>query len=316
MTNPPEKPVTPQGTMRYRGRFAPSPTGPLHMGSLIAAVASYLEARQHDGEWMVRIEDLDPPREQTGAAENILQTLEQYGFTWDGPVIYQSQRSEHYTAALEQLRKQGLIYPCTCSRKQVAAEATNIGIDGPIYAGKCRARKDKPNTQFAWRIKVNATPVGFFDALQGQQLQRLDQMLGDFVLRRADGYFAYQLAVVVDDQEQKINHIVRGEDLLDSTPRQIYLQQCLDFNPQSYLHIPVLRNQQGEKLSKQSKAPAIPSSNRGETLWYALEFLGQHPPRELQQADIKSLWAWARESWRRNMVPPSKLPQEDNPIYR
>ncbi|MDX9952048.1 MAG: tRNA glutamyl-Q(34) synthetase GluQRS, partial [Methylophilaceae bacterium] len=240
----------------YRGRFAPSPTGPLHFGSLVAALASYLEARQQQGEWLLRMEDLDTPRNMPGAADAILRSLEAFGFEWDGPVVYQSERHDLYAAALARLQEDGLVYPCGCTRKEIADSAIH-GIEGAIYPGTCRSGLPPGKTARAWRIRAENRTIGFDDAIQGHVAQNLARDIGDFVLKRADGFYAYQLAVVVDDADQGITHVVRGADLLDSTPRQIYLQQVLGLPAMHYAHIPVVLNAQGEKLSKQTQAAAV-----------------------------------------------------------
>lgn len=279
----------------YIGRFAPSPTGPLHFGSLVAAVGSYLEAKTHGGHWLVRMEDLDPPREQPGAADLILRTLEAYGFEWDGPVLYQSRRGEAYEAALERLRQDGLLYPCSCSRKEIADSAMQ-GIEGPVYPGTCRnGLHGKPAR--AWRVRTTTQETAFDDAIQGRQSQMLERNIGDFVLKRADGFYAYQLAVVVDDAEQGITHVVRGADLLDSTPRQIWLQQLLGLPTPQYMHLPIATNAAGEKLSKQTLAPPLDLTDPVPALWQALAFLGQNPPEELAITSLAGLWQWAQNQW-------------------
>lgn len=280
----------------YRGRFAPSPTGPLHFGSLIAAVASYLEAKSHKGEWWLRMEDLDTPRETPGAADAILKALEAFGFEWVGSVMHQSRRFDAYAMALENLQKQTLVYPCACSRKEIADSAMH-GIDGLIYPGTCRSGLKADKHAQAWRIRVEDRTIAFDDAIQGPLSQNLSRDIGDFVLKRADGIYAYQLAVVVDDAEQGINHIVRGTDLLDSTPRQIYLQQKLGVDTPNYAHIPVAANQQGEKLSKQTLAQPVDAQNPVPALWQALDFLGQQPEISLQKANLTTLWDYARQQW-------------------
>lgn len=283
------------------GRFAPSPTGPLHFGSLLAALSSYLEARNKQGQWLVRMEDLDKPREVEGAASHILNTLEQFGFEWDGEVIYQSQRSNFYQDALFQLEKQSLIYRCKCSRKEIADSAIQ-GIDGLVYPGTCRYAKVE-QMAYASRIKVNDTPIIFNDAIQGLITQHLATQVGDFVLKRADGLFAYQLAVVVDDHEQGITQIVRGADLLDSTSRQIYLQQQLGYLTPQYAHIPVASNLAGEKLSKQTLAPAIEAKDASAWLIKALAFLGQNPPSELITNTPSEILSWAKQHWQLEKIP-------------
>src|SRR5450830_1478837 len=241
-------------TQRYRGRFAPSPTGPLHFGSLIAAVASYLEAKSNHGQWLVRMEDIDQSREVPGAADDILFTLERFGFAWDESVIYQSERHAEYAAALEKLAEKTLVYPCFCSRKEIADSAIH-GLDGLIYPGTCRnCGLAKSGRKPALRIKVPQCYISFSDALQAEVRQQLAYEIGDFVVQRADGFYAYQLAVVVDDEAQQISHVVRGADLIDSTPRQIYLQQALGFAKPHYTHTPIAVNAQGEKLSKTTLA--------------------------------------------------------------
>lgn len=292
----------------YVGRFAPSPTGPLHFGSLIAAVASYLEAHKAGGRWLVRMEDLDTPREMPGAAADILTTLEAFGFEWQGTVVYQSQRLEHYAEALERLKHQDLVYPCACSRKEIADSAIS-GIDGLIYPGTCRHGLPAGKTPRAWRIRVPSEELSFRDRIQGLQGQNLARDIGDFVLKRADGMFAYQLAVVVDDALQGVSDIVRGADLLDSTPRQIYLQRVLQFPTTSYTHVPVAANQQGEKLSKQTMAGALDVKQPQLQLWQALDFLRQNPWPELKQASLSTLWAWARTHWQLSNIPSQRAIQ-------
>lgn len=286
----------------YRGRFAPSPTGPLHFGSLIAAVGSYLEAKSRDGEWLVRMEDLDPPREMPGAASLILKTLEAYGFAWDGAVLYQSARREAYDTALEKLRQDGWLYSCACTRREIADSALR-GLEGPVYPGTCRAGLPAGKPPRAWRVRTTPQEIAFEDALQGRVAQVLERDIGDFVLKRADGLYAYQLAVVVDDAAQGITHVVRGADLLASTPRQLWLQRLLGLPAPHYLHLPVATNAAGEKLSKQTKAAPLDSAHPVPALWDALAFLGQHPPMALRRAPLAELWAWAHAHWRRAGIP-------------
>src|SRR2546421_43861 len=262
----------------YTGRFAPSPTGPLHMGSLIAAVASWLDARAAGGRWLVRIEDLDRPRCMPGAADAMLRTLDRLGLHWDGEVLCQSRRLEHYRAALDKLARQ--TYWCGCTRREIADSSLGLASDGAhIYPGTCRhgtARKR------ALRVRTTAEPISFVDRVQGRCQQVLEQDIGDFVLYRADGLFAYQLAVVVDDAAQGITDVVRGADLLDSTPRQIYLQRLLGLATPRYLHVPVLVNARGEKLSKQTGATALAFHERA--IRKALRFLGQRETDRLDEA--------------------------------
>ncbi len=281
----------------YRGRFAPSPTGPLHFGSLIAAVGSYLEADKQQGEWLLRMEDLDPPREMLGAADNILRCLEAFAFEWSGEVLYQSQRQEAYQAALQKLKVDGLIFDCGCTRKELTAY--------PLYPGTCR--NGLPNDKQARAIRVRAlesiATIHFNDQLQGTQQQNISQQLGDFVIRRADGLFAYQLAVVVDDAAQGITDIVRGSDLLDVTCRQIYLQQLLKVKTPHYMHLPIATNASGKKLSKQTLAQALDDKQPSLPLCQALFFLGQQPPSELQKEDITTIWQWAKKYWQKKDIP-------------
>ena len=277
----------------YVGRFAPSPTGPLHLGSLVAAVASYLQARVNRGRWLVRIEDIDPPREQGGATELILEALQCYGFEWDGEVIYQSaSRSEHETA-LSTLIGQKLAYRCTCSRSDLADLPQ--GPLGVIYPGYCRDRSVTGDA--ASRVRTEAVSVAFTDGLQGEFTQDLASESGDFVIRRRDGLIAYQLAVVVDDEIEGITEIVRGIDLIDSTPRQIWLQQQLGYRTPNYVHIPVITHPNGDKLSKATGAPAIPLDSVVETLIEALTLLRQDPPPELSRKSVKDIWLWSFENW-------------------
>jgi len=289
-------------TARYRGRFAPSPTGPLHFGSLIAAVGSYLEARTRGGVWLVRMEDLDPPRIAPGAADDILRTLEACGMEWDGPVAYQSERYDAYHCALHRVREKGRVYPCACSRREIA-DSADAGAEGPVYPGTCRGGIAQGRNARAQRLDTRGAVVRFEDALQGEITCQLEREYGDFVLYRADGVYAYQLAVVVDDAEQGITHVVRGADLLGSTPRQVYLQQLLGLPRPRYAHLPVAVDERGEKLSKQTLAAPVDASKPLPTLVAALSFLGQQPPRDLSRATVRQLWAWAARNWSLDRVP-------------
>lgn len=289
--------------MPYIGRFAPSPTGPLHFGSLIAAVASYCDARANQGKWLVRMEDLDKPRETKGAAENILTTLKLFGFAWEGEVMVQSKRSEAYQAALERLLNKGLIYPCTCSRKEVADSSSISGIEGAIYPKTCLRSPVKNNVNPAYRIKTDDKSTVFLDRIQGEIHQNIAKDIGDFVLKRADGFFAYQLAVVVDDAEQGVTHIIRGADLLDSTLRQIYLQEKLSLPQPIYAHIPIICNANKEKLSKQTLAQAIHHERASELIIKALHFLGQNPEDYLTNAPPNFILEWAIAHWDLNKIP-------------
>lgn len=286
----------------YIGRFAPSPTGPLHFGSLLAAMASYLDARSHQGKWLLRIEDLDKFRERAGAADSIIRTLSAYGFEWDGDIIYQTARLPAYRAAMQQLSQQQLSYPCTCTRKQLIAEVTP-GPYGRIYPGHCRDKTAIPNSRHAIRLKVSDRNISFIDRTQGSYTQNLAEQLGDFIILRSDSVFAYQLAVVVDDEWQKISHIVRGADLLDNTPRQLYLQQVLGCQQPEYLHIPMANNAQGQKLSKQTHAAALEKADALGNLCAALGFLGHNVPKSTEFTSPQEFWKWAITNWNPASVP-------------
>jgi glutamyl-Q tRNA(Asp) synthetase len=295
---------SPPTTGPYVGRFAPSPTGPLHFGSLIAAVASFLEARTRGGRWLLRVEDIDPPREQHGATQIILQAMDSYGFEWDGPVLYQRDSRSHHDAALARLLANGSAYRCGCSRRNL----------GPVYPGTCRAGSKAAET--ALRVLTNDDEVSFVDALQGRQTQRLETEFGDFVVLRKDGLIAYQLAVVVDDHLQGITDIVRGIDLMDSTPRQIWLQQLLGYPSPEYIHIPVAINALEQKLSKSHGAGGIPLADVGSTLHAALATLGQRPPHELASASVAEIWDWAIENWNiAELGGQTRIPVTEN-LYR
>jgi len=267
----------------YAGRFAPSPTGPLHFGSLVAALASWLDARAASGRWHVRIEDLDRPREQQGAADEILRDLERLGLYWDGTVIFQSRRAEHYQEALQALRTH--TYWCGCSRREIADSSLGVAADGAqIYPGTCRSGLPTGRPARALRVKTGPQKISFLDRVQGMQEQTLSKEIGDFVLYRADGQFAYQLAVVVDDAAHSISHVVRGADLLDSTARQIHLQRLLGRREPHYLHVPIATNAAGEKLSKQTGAAPLDPARKQEILAQALRFLGQPATDDLAEA--------------------------------
>ncbi len=291
------------GSCPVRGRFAPSPTGPLHFGSLIAALASFLEVRRRDGEWLLRIEDVDTPRSAPGAADAIMRALDRHGLHWDGSVWYQSQRRDGYQAALEQLLRAGLAYPCTCTRQELATHPIRARDGSPIYPGHCRHGIRQPGRPATIRLRVGDAPLAFQDALRGPYEQRLDQEVGDFVIRRADGLFAYQLAVVVDDAAQGITQVVRGSDLLDSTPRQIHLQNLLGLPTPLYTHLPVAVDRHGHKLGKQTGAAPLDLDKPGLALMAALHFLGQNPPPDLSGAPPPAILAWARACWRLERVP-------------
>ena len=261
----------------YCGRFAPTPSGHLHFGSLVAAMASYLRARAAGGTWHVRIDDLDAPRVVPGAADDILRTLESFGLQWDGPVIYQSHNLSAYEAALWSLAAANATYSCVCSRREIA-DSSISGIEGPVYPGTCRERVDLRDSVAAVRVRTQDRWIEFNDALAGLTRQNLAREIGDFVLRRADGVFNYQLAVVVDDAALGVTEVVRGADLIGSTARQIYLQQLLGYSTPRYCHVGVVRNARGEKLSKQTLAPPLDKSNPMPDLLAAAHFLGYTAP--------------------------------------
>ncbi len=278
----------------YIGRFAPSPTGDLHLGTLIAAVASYLQARSQDGQWLLRIEDVDTLREVEGASDNILKILDFYGFEWEGTEVYQSQRTELYEEALEQLTQAELTFPCTCSRKLLRQTANELN---GIYPGTCRSRAFPFHHEHAIRARVDGQTIAFEDAVMGNYKQHLANECGDFVIRRRDGLFAYQLAVVVDDELQGVTEVVRGADLLDSTPRQIFLQRALGYRQPNYLHVPLLLEPDGRKLSKSEGAVKLRRDNAAVNLHAALAHLGQQPPAELAHTGIDDIWQWALDNW-------------------
>lgn len=284
----------------YIGRFAPSPTGPMHFGTLIAATGSYLQARASDGEWLLRIEDVDTTRAVPGIADHMLRTLEDFGFEWDHEVIVQSRRGDFYADALQRLIDDDLIFPCTCSRKQLAEMP---GADSGVYPGTCRARRLPLREAHALRMRVPDEIIEFNDAVMGAQAQNLASECGDFVLRRRDGLFAYQFAVVVDDALQGVTEVVRGADLLDSTARQIYLQQCLGYTTPAYLHLPVAVDSQGTKLGKSTGAAAIDVTRPAAEICRVLDFLGQQPPPELATDTPGEVWRWAIEHWDSHRIP-------------
>lgn len=278
----------------YVGRFAPSPTGPLHFGSLAAALASWLDARSAGGRWLLRMEDLDQPRVVPGAADTILRQLESFGLLWDGAVEYQSRRGAFYREALQRLA--ACTYSCACTRKEI--EDSALAIDGSrIYPGTCRNGLAPGKSARAVRLRTDTVPVRFTDRVQGEIVQSVEAEVGDFVLLRADGLFAYQLAVVVDDAAQGVTDVVRGADLLDSTARQIYLQRRLGYATPRYLHTPVATNSAGEKLSKQTRA----ADARPQDIAAALKFLGMQAPEGL---DSKELREWATAHWDPADIPP------------
>lgn len=280
----------------YTGRFAPSPTGDLHFGSLVAAVGSFLQARRAGGRWLVRIEDLDPPREVAGSAARILADLRRFGMTPDEPVVRQSERSAAFDAALRRLDEAGLLFPCACTRRELP--------DGP-YPGTCRDGLPAGRTGRSQRVRVPDRPIRFEDAVQGAQSENLAETCGDFVVRRADGFYAYQLAVVVDDAWQGVTEVVRGADLLDSTGRQLWLQEALGLPTPAYLHLPVVTDAAGDKLGKRVASDPIARLEPVAALAAALTVLGHPPPR---LADLDALWRWAQDHWSPARIPKTAAP--------
>ena len=289
------------------GRFAPSPTGPLHFGSLVAALGSYLLAKQAGGRWFLRVEDLDPPRVIPGSADSILRLLNFCGFEWDGKVLYQSLRFDRYRQVLRQLQERELVFACSCSRRELIASAPHSGDDGPIYPGTCRQGPIGQRPERSIRLRVPDHEISCQDLVFGPLRQNLQREVGDFVLQRADGLFAYQLAVVVDDIDSGINQVVRGADLLSSTPRQAYLYQCLQQPLPDYCHLPLALGDDEQKLSKRhGKSAIITAENSRRALWVAFQFLGQQPPDELLGAAGAELLAWGMENFSADRVQTSE----------
>jgi glutamyl-Q tRNA(Asp) synthetase len=277
----------------YIGRFAPSPTGSLHRGSLYTALASFLDARAQQGRWLLRIDDLDTPRNISGSADTILKTLDIFGLHWDGSVVYQSQHSALYHDHLNNLAKNQLLYPCICSRKTLSSAAAT-----DIYPGFCRNTLISPDSAaYALRLKTDDRLITFYDELQGEIAHNLARQHGDFIVKRKDQIIAYQFAVVIDDAEQGVNHVVRGFDLLDSTPKQIYLQQRLGLRTPNYLHVPIIVDEHGYKLSKQTRATAVDLTAPAKVVFELLQLLKQAPPAALQHAPLTELLAWAIAHW-------------------
>lgn len=285
----------------YRGRFAPSPTGPLHFGSLVAAVASYADARRHHGEWLVRVEDVDETRRRDDAERDILQGLLAFGMQWDAEPVRQSARKTLYDRALRDLIDNDIAYRCNCSRKTLSKTA-QPGTEGPIYPGTCLRSPPPPEAGAAWRIRVNAKEIAFVDRVCGLLEQRLDTEIGDFVIRRVDGFTAYQLAVVVDDDDQGITDVVRGADLLWSTPRQLWLQQQLSLSTPRYAHVPLIYGTDGRKLSKRDGAHPIDENDPIPALEAAWRHLGQQSPG-LRFEHPDEFWQWAIPRWHIDRVP-------------
>ncbi|MDI1292917.1 MAG: tRNA glutamyl-Q(34) synthetase GluQRS [Methylobacter sp.] len=278
------------------GRFAPSPTGPLHLGSLYTALAGFLQARSQQGRWLLRIDDLDTLRNIKGSADTILKTLESFGLHWDGEVYCQSRHIDVYNDIISDLQRNRLIYPCTCSRKKLTASARKQAPPD-IYPGICRNRQTPPDCPYALRIKTDNRIIAFRDELQGLIFHNIAGQDGDFIVQRKDRVIAYQFAVVIDDNLQHVNHIVRGFDLLDATPKQIYLQQLLGFTTPGYMHVPIIVDEQGYKLSKQTQATAVDLTAPHGVIFKLLVLLKQNPPIELQQASVTELLSWAIAHW-------------------
>ncbi len=287
---------------QYIGRFAPSPTGRLHIGSLLCAVGSFLDARANNGQWLLRIEDIDPPREEAGAADDILRTLQAFALYWDGEVVYQSKRYHLYHEALDYLLEKGEVYPCYCSRKTVKENGI-MGVDGVVYNGNCRKQSNikSAGKNYAYRLYVDDDEILFNDRIVGFYKQDIKREVGDFVLLRADGLWAYQLAVVVDDAMCRVNHIVRGQDLLVSTPRQIYLSKRLNYKPIQYAHLPLLTNRQGQKWSKQTLAPHLDLNRKENLLRQVLIYLGL--PEPIPADSCENILQWAIANWDIKRVP-------------
>jgi len=295
---------------RIIGRFAPSPTGPLHLGSLVAALGSYLFARSAGGLWLMRMDDLDTPRVVNGMADDILRTLEALGFAWDGEVVRQSARTESYDAALARLERKGMVYPCGCSRAEIAriGSAPHGREDELRYPGLCRAGLPAGKSTRAIRVRVADAPVGFMDGIMGEVSENLAESCGDFVVKRADGPFAYQLAVVVDDSDAGVTQVVRGADLLHSTPRQIHLQRLLGYASPAWFHLPLVTAPGGAKLSKRDNAVSLAGGRNleregGALLFAAIRFLGQEPPASLEGASSREILAWGVANFDPSSIP-------------
>ena len=286
------------------GRFAPTPSGALHFGSLVAALASYCDIRSQQGRWLLRIEDVDTPRVVAGAADQILRDLEAFGFSWDGEVLYQSTRFEHYRHYLEQLLQQGDCYACQCSRRSLREQGVSSGPLGQIYPGLCRHKMLDRNGRSLRMSTAMACEICFRDRVYGDFTMNLETQVGDFVLRRNDGVYAYHLAVVVDDQLQGVNQIVRGADLLENTCLHLHLQQRLGFSSPSYLHLPLVNNAAGVKLSKQTGASPLDYDKASKLLVVALQHLGQQPPPQLESESPAGILKWSCEHWNPSMITP------------
>lgn len=284
--------------MTYIGRFAPSPTGPLHFGSLVAAVASYCDAKANQGKWLLRIENVDTTREVNGAAQAIRTCLTAHGFQWDDEVIVQSERSQIYQKYLSQLIDNKIAYPCVCTRKQIEEDHHAIGIEGYIYPRTCFLNPPNTDSAHTWRMHVGHQQLSFQDRLANTVTHDMANDIGDFILKRADGIYSYHLATAIDDALQGVTHVVRGEDLLHSTSRQLIILKALNMPAPQYMHIPVVKNADGEKLSKQTKAKALQPIEAVSNLFQAFDFLELNPPQSLKNASISAIWEWALLNWR------------------
>lgn len=288
--------------IEYKGRFAPSPTGPLHFGSLVAAVGSYLQARHQKGKWLIRIDDIDPPREEKGAADNILTTLEQFGFEWDEEVYYQSKRQAYYQEIVDELTRQQLAYPCSCSRSSILKK-TGQHKGEIIYPGFCRNGPLEKSSDYSIRLRTDGELIQFHDRLMGEHKVNLEKTQGDFILQRRDHFFSYHLASGIDDAEQGITEVVRGSDLLNCTPSQLYVQHILKLRSPQYCHLPIAVSPDGQKLSKQNHARPIASQDAANLLVKTLKFLGQMPSIELTNSSKEEVWNWAIAHWQLDLVP-------------
>lgn len=279
----------------YVGRFAPTPSGPLHFGSIIAALGSFLDARKNSGKWLVRIDDLDPPRNRPEAGDSILTTLEMLGLYWDGEIQYQSMRHDAYQAALDVLQAKQLVYPCTCPRKLVK---------GRPYPGTCRNREQVPDTEHALRLITEDNKTFLNDRIHGTVVRNLRKMTGDFIVRRSDNLFAYHLATVIDDDWQNVTDVVRGGDLVDATMCQIYLQSCLDINRPGYCHLPVAVDQFGRKISKSNlEQDVLSGCPPARLLVDALCFLGHTPDQAVTEGPVEEIIQWGIDNWQIERIP-------------
>lgn len=294
------------------GRFAPSPSGALHFGSLVAALGSFLIAKHYQARWLIRIEDIDPPREVAGASDQILKQLEDFSLHWDGSVEYQSQHLDKFESIIEDLKQRHMVYACDCTRKKIATYSTRQNIKHGLYPNICADKKLNFDGEIAYRLKHGDGDYGFFDHIQGQCNFPNELYQEDFTIKRKDGLIAYQLAVVVDDIAQQVDHVVRGYDLLDSTPRQLRLYEMLGHTPPQYYHLPLVINDEGNKLSKQNHAPAIDAKHAPKLLTSALSFLGQQPEKGLHKEMPETIIQWATQHFELGNIPPKaqiNLPQ-------